>query len=97
MFMAVRILRLPQILMMRQVISIIESRNRANGCKNQYVGPKVIPLNIRKHAPVHSIVTDDKNSIVAIANDRNRQQDRPPRWMGGYRTPCNDDTSPAPG
>jgi hypothetical protein len=83
--------------MVRQVISIVEPCNRANGSKHQNVSPKIIPLDIRQQTPVHSVVADDKNRIVTISNYRNRQQDRPPRWMDGYGTPCDDDTNPAYG
>src|SRR5580704_332306 len=81
--------------MVCQVIAVVESSNRPDRRESQKIDPEIITLDVREHAPVHSVVADDENGIVTIADYRNREQDRPPRRMDRYHTESSKNPSPA--
>ena len=80
-----------------QMIPVVEPRDRPNGRQYQEICPKIVLLDLGKEPAMHSIMRDDEQSIIAVANNRNSDEDSPPGRMDHHDAERRYDARPTCG
>ena len=85
----------PEMLMMREMILVVEPRDRPDRTQNQEISEEVIGAARREDASMQPVVADDEQSVVARADNHRGRHVHPPRAARRRQRPRADDQRPA--
>src|SRR5258707_11895322 len=94
---AIRIFRRRQIPMMRQMIAIVDARDRSDRAKHEDIRPKIISSNGGKKPAVQAVMPNNKKRVIAIPDNRDGHQNGPPYRVVGHEAHGGNNPRPANG
>jgi hypothetical protein len=80
---------------MRQMVPVVDVRNRTDSPQGEDIRPKIISLNGGKKPAVHAVMGNDEERVITIADNGDGNQNGPPGSVYGHETHCRDNPSPA--
>src|SRR5260370_34271775 len=82
-------------LVMRQMVPVVDVRNRPDSPQGEDIRPKIISLNGGKKPAVHAVMGNDEERVITIAGNGDGDQNSPPGSVHGHETHCRYNPSPA--